>query len=54
MLLSVAIPTSVTVEGNSVTDDVNGIASNLEITVIGHNRFADVETPDATFTPPAS
>lgn len=51
MLLSVAVPTSVVVAGNTVFDDVNGIASNADITVAGHNRFVDVTNPLATYTP---
>lgn len=52
MLLSVAVPTSVVVAGNTVSGDVNGVAYNNNITVVGHNRFIDVENPYLTYTPP--
>jgi hypothetical protein len=54
MLLSVSVPTSVEVADNVVSDDVNGIASNSDITAIGHNFFRDVTDPAATYTPPAA
>ena len=54
MLLSVAVPTSVVVAGNTVSNDTNGIAYNSLINVIGHNQFSDVGTPSATYTPPAA
>jgi len=52
MLLSVAVPTSIVIAGNSVSDDTNGIAANTNITVIGHNHFTDVTNPFLTYTPP--
>jgi hypothetical protein len=54
MLLSVAVPTSIEVAGNRISDDVNGIAYNSDITVAGHNRFANVTNPYFSYTPPAS
>jgi hypothetical protein len=54
MLLSVAMPTTILVAGNTVTDDTNGIASNSNITVTGHNRFVNVTNPLATYVPPAA
>jgi hypothetical protein len=54
MLLSVAVPTTIDVTGNSISDDVNGIAFNSDITVAGHNSFANVTNPSFKYTPPAS
>jgi hypothetical protein len=54
MLLSVAVPTTIDVTGNSISDDVNGIAFNSDITVVGHNSFADVTNPSFKYTPPSS
>jgi hypothetical protein len=54
MLLSVAVPTSIVVSNNTIFDDVNGVAFNSNITVFGHNQFADVTNPAFSYTPPAS
>ena len=53
MLLSVAVPTSIVVAGNKISDNVNGVAFNSNITVVGHNRFANVTHPYFRYTPPA-
>jgi hypothetical protein len=53
MLLSVAVPTSIVVSGNTIFDNVNGVAFNDNITVVGHNQFADVTNPSIRYTPPA-
>ena len=52
MLLSVAVPTSVVVAGNIISDDVNGIALNNNITVTGHNLFAHVTHHYLPYTAP--
>jgi hypothetical protein len=52
MLLSVAVPTKIVVAGNTISDNVNGVASNSNITVIGHNKFANVTIPYLHYTPP--
>jgi len=53
MLLSVAVPTSIVVAGNTISDNVNGVAFNSNITVVGHNRFANVTNPYFRYIPPA-
>ena len=53
MLLSIAVPTSIVVAGNTISDNVNGIAFNSNITVVGHNRFVNVTNPSFRYTPPA-
>ncbi len=53
MLLSVAVPTSIVVAGNTISNNVNGVAFNSNITVVGHNRFANVTNPYFRYTPPA-
>ena len=53
MLLSVAVPTSIRVAGNKISDNVNGVAFNSNITVVGHNQFANVTNPYFRYTPPA-
>ena len=53
MLLSVAVPTSIVVAGNKISHNVNGVAFNSNITVVGHNRFAHVTHPYFRYTPPA-
>jgi hypothetical protein len=53
MLLSVAVPMSIVVAGNTVSNDVNGVAFNGNVTVVGHNRFANVTNPYFRYTPPA-
>jgi hypothetical protein len=54
MLLSVAVPTSIVVSGNTISDNVNGVAFNSNITVVGHNRFVNVTNRSFRYTPPAS
>ena len=53
MLLSVAVPTSITVTHNVIFNNVNGIALNSNITVTGHNRFKNVTNTYFHYTPPA-
>lgn len=53
MLLSVAVPTSIVVAGNKISNNVNGVAFNSNITVVGHNRFAHVTNHYFRYTPPA-
>jgi hypothetical protein len=53
MLLSIAVPTSIVVAGNTISNNVNGIAFNSNITVVGHNRFVNVTNPSFRYTPPA-
>jgi hypothetical protein len=53
MLLSVAVPTSIVVTGNKISHNVNGVAFNSNITVIGHNKFANVTNHYFRYTPPA-
>jgi hypothetical protein len=53
MLLSVAVPTSIVVAGNTISDNVNGIAYNSNISVSGQNRFSNVTHHLLTYTPPA-
>ncbi len=53
MLLSVAVPTSIVVAGNKIFDNVNGIAFNSNITVVGHNKFVNVTNHHFLYTPPA-
>jgi hypothetical protein len=52
MLLSVAVPTSIVVAGNKISHNVNGVAFNSNIKVIGHNKFAHVTHPYFRYTPP--
>jgi hypothetical protein len=52
MLLSVAVPVSVKVDGNKISNNVNGIAFNSEVTVVGHNKFANVTNRLFRYTPP--
>jgi hypothetical protein len=54
MLLSVAVPTSIEVSGNTISDDADGVAYNSVVTVTGHNRFTQVTTHYATYKPPAA
>jgi hypothetical protein len=54
MLLSVAVPTSIVVAGNTISDNVNGVAFNNNVTVVGHNWFANVTNPYFRYTPPSS
>lgn len=53
MLLSIAVPTPIVVAGNTISNSVNGIAFNSNITVVGHNRFVNVTNPSFRYTPPA-
>ena len=53
MLLSVAVPTRIVVAGNTIFHNVNGVAFNSNITVVGHNRFAHVTNHYFRYTPPA-
>jgi len=53
MLLSVAVPTSIVVAGNKISHNVNGVAFNSNIRVVGHNRFAHVTNHYFRYTPPA-
>jgi hypothetical protein len=52
MLLSVAVPTSIVVAGNVISHNTNGIASNANITVTGHNLFTSVTTPYLNYIAP--
>jgi hypothetical protein len=53
MLLSVAVPTSIVVAHNTIHNDVNGVAFNSNVTVVGHkNRFAHVTHRYVRYTPP--
>jgi hypothetical protein len=52
MLLSVAVPTSIVVAGNQISNNVNGVAFNSNITHVGHNRFANVTNHYFTYTAP--
>jgi hypothetical protein len=54
MLLSVAVPTTIVLADNTISDNINGIASNDNITAAGHNRFADVTNPYLHYTPPVA
>jgi hypothetical protein len=54
MLLSVVVPTSIVVAGNTISDDDNGIAFNSNVTAVGHNRFVNVSNPEFRYTPSAS
>jgi hypothetical protein len=52
MLLSVAVPVSIKVNGNKISNNVNGIAFNSNVTVVGHNQFANVTNRLFRYTPP--
>jgi hypothetical protein len=52
MLLSVAVPVVIKVADNKIFNNVNGIAFNSEVTVVGHNRFANVINRFFRYTPP--
>jgi len=52
MLLSVAVPTSIVVAGNRISNNVNGIAFNSNLKVVGHNRFVNVKNPRFLYTVP--
>jgi hypothetical protein len=53
MLLSVAVPVSIKVDDNKISNNVNGIAFNSNVTVVGHNRFVNVTKRLFQYTPPA-
>jgi len=53
MLLSVAVPTSIVVAGNTISNNVNGIAFNSNVRAVGHNRFVNVARHHFRYTPPA-
>ena len=44
---------SIVVAGTKISDNVNGVAFNSNITVVGHNRFVNVTNPYFRYTPPA-
>lgn len=52
MLLSVAVKVSVKVDGNKISNNVNGIAFNSNVKVVGHNKFANVTNRLFLYTPP--
>jgi hypothetical protein len=52
MLLSVAVKVSVKVDGNKISNNVNGIAFNRNVEVVGHNKFANVTHNLFLYTPP--
>jgi hypothetical protein len=54
MLLSVAVPTSIVVAGNTISDNTNGVAFNSDITPVGHDRFVKVVNRHFRYVPPAS
>jgi hypothetical protein len=54
MLLSITVPTSILVTGNTISGNVNGVAFNSNITHTGHNRFIKVTHHYLRYTPPAS
>lgn len=52
MLLSVALKVSINVDRNLISNNVNGIAFNSNVKVIGHNKFANVINRLFLYTPP--
>ena len=52
MLLSIAVKVSVKVDGNQISNNVNGIAFNSNVKVVGHNKFANVTNRLFLYTPP--
>lgn len=52
MLLSVAVPTSIVVAGNTISDNVNGVAFNGNINAVGHDEFSNVTNRYFRYTPP--
>ena len=52
MLLSVNVPTSIVVAGNTISNNINGIAFNSNLRVIGHNRFINVTHRRLLYTVP--
>jgi hypothetical protein len=52
MLLSVAVKVSIKVDGNKISNNVNGIAFNSNVTVVGRNTFANVTNDLFRYTPP--
>jgi hypothetical protein len=53
MLLSVAVRTTIVVAGNTILDNVNGIAFNSKVRAVGRNKFVRVANPRFRYTPPA-
>ena len=51
MLLSVAVPTSIVVAGNTIHNNVNGIAFNSNVRAVGHNKFVNVAHPHFLYIP---
>jgi hypothetical protein len=52
MLLSVAVRTSIVVAGNRISNNVNGIAFNRKLRVVGRNQFVNVKNPRFLYTVP--
>jgi hypothetical protein len=52
MLLSIAVKVSVKVDGNQISNNVNGIAFNRNVKVVGHNKFTNVTNRLFLYTPP--
>jgi hypothetical protein len=52
MLLSVADPTTIVVTGNKISSNVNGVAFNILITLVGVNGFANVTNHYFEYTVP--
>jgi hypothetical protein len=52
MLLSVAVPTSIVVAGNTISNNVNGIAFNSKLRVVGRNKFINVRNHRFLYTVP--
>jgi hypothetical protein len=47
------VPVSIKVDGNRISNNVNGIAFNSKVTVVGHNKFANVTNRLFRYIPPA-
>ena len=47
------VTASFVVAGNKISHNVNGVAFNSNIRVVGHNRFAHVAHHYFRYTPPA-
>jgi len=52
MLLSIAVKVSIKVDGNQISNNVNGIAFNRNVKVVGHNKFTNVTNRFFLYTPP--
>jgi len=52
MLLSIAVKVSIKVDGNQISNNVNGIAFNRNVKVVGHNKFTNVTNRLFLYTPP--